>query len=161
NDGFHINSSEYVNISNCNVACQDDACALFGSNKFVTVTNSSFSTRWSIFRFGGGTAENITVSNCVIYETYGCVVKMRWGGGNRIENVSFSNLIMNNVTGPISIGLGSASRNPQQAAGAPRPNGIVRNVSFNGIRATVLSEGRQYPDMPIKNNFRPGETRTC
>ena len=39
NDGFHINSSQYVNIVNCNVMCQDDACALFGSNKFVTVTN--------------------------------------------------------------------------------------------------------------------------
>ncbi|HEV8377254.1 MAG TPA: glycosyl hydrolase family 28 protein, partial [Tepidisphaeraceae bacterium] len=61
NDGFHFNSSQYVNISNCNIACQDDACALFGSNKFVTITNCSFSTRWSIFRFGGGQCENITI----------------------------------------------------------------------------------------------------
>ena len=79
NDGFHFNSSQYVNIANCNISCQDDACALFGSNKFVTVTNCSFSTRWSIFRFGGGEAENITVSNCIIYETYGCPIKMSCG----------------------------------------------------------------------------------
>ena len=163
NDGFHINSSEYVHIVNCDVACQDDACALFGSNKFVTVTNSTFSTRWSIFRFGGGEAENITVSNCVIYDTYGCVIKARFGAGSRMENVSFSNLIMNNVTGPISIGLDSSRRAPQAGAPAapPRPNGIVRNLTFSGIRATVLSEGRQFADMPFKNNFRPGETRTC
>jgi polygalacturonase len=64
NDGFHFISCEYVHISNCDIQCQDDACALFGSCKFVTVTNSSFSTRWSVFRFGGGVAENITVSNC-------------------------------------------------------------------------------------------------
>jgi hypothetical protein len=32
---------------------------------------------------------------------------------------------------------------------------------FNGIRATVVSEGRQFADMPFRNNFRPGETRTC
>ena len=163
NDGFHINSSEYVHIVNCDVACQDDACALFGSNRFVTVTNSTFSTRWSIFRFGGGEAENITVSNCVVYDTYGCVIKARFGAGSRMENISFSNLIMNNVTGPIHIGLDS-TRRPQQAGApesAPRPKGIVRNLMFSGIRATVLSEGRQYPDMPIKNNFRPGETRTC
>ena len=70
NDGFHINSSEHVHIANCDVVCQDDACALFGSNKYVTVTNCAFSTRWSVFRFGGGQAENITVSNCVIYDTY-------------------------------------------------------------------------------------------
>ena len=25
NDGFHFNSSQYVNIVNCNVQCQDDA----------------------------------------------------------------------------------------------------------------------------------------
>jgi polygalacturonase len=62
NDGFHINSSQYVHIVNCDVVCQDDACALFGSNKFVTVTNCTFSTRWSIFRFGGGEAENITIA---------------------------------------------------------------------------------------------------
>src|SRR5262250_2856821 len=30
NDGFHINSSEHVHIANCDVVCQDDACALFG-----------------------------------------------------------------------------------------------------------------------------------
>jgi hypothetical protein len=148
NDGFHINSSQFVAIANCHVECQDDACALFGSNKFVTVTNSSFSTRWSIFRFGGGEAENITVSNCVIYDTFGSVVKMRCGAGSRMENISFSNLIMRNVTGPISIGLAGAK-------------GIVRNVSFNGIRATVAAVGGQYADMPFKNNFRPGETRTC
>jgi hypothetical protein len=33
---------------NCDVQAQDDACALFGSCKFVTVTNSTFSTRWSV-----------------------------------------------------------------------------------------------------------------
>src|SRR5438874_4376899 len=35
NDGFHFISAEYVTVSNCNVQTQDDACALFGSCKFV------------------------------------------------------------------------------------------------------------------------------
>jgi hypothetical protein len=161
NDGFHLVSNEYVNISNCNVQCQDDACALFGSNRFVTVTNCTFSTRWSIFRFGGGEAENIAISNCVIYDTYGCPIKIRVSGGSRIENVSFSNLIMRNVTGPISVGLDSSYRRPAGEAASTRPNGIIRNLMFNGIQATVVSEGGQYADMPFKNNFRPGETRTC
>ena len=39
NDGFHFISSEYVSITNCNIRCQDDACALFGSCRFVMVTN--------------------------------------------------------------------------------------------------------------------------
>lgn len=160
NDGFHLVSNTYVNISNCNIVCQDDACALFGSNRFVTVTNCTFSTRWSIFRFGGGEAENISVSNCVIYETYGCPIKIRVSAGSRVENVSFANLIMRDVTGPISIGLDSAYR--RSSAETPtRPNGIVRNVMFSDIQATVVSQGGQFADMPFKNNFRPGETRTC
>ncbi len=110
NDGFHFISAQYVHITNCDVYCQDDACALFGSCKFVTVTNCSFSTRWSVFRFGGGEAENISVSNCLIYQTYGCPIKLRCGPGSRFENMTFSNLVMQNVTGPISIGLGNRSR---------------------------------------------------
>jgi Glycosyl hydrolases family 28 len=160
NDGFHINSSQYVHIINCDVLCQDDACALFGSNKFVTVTNCTFSTRWSVFRFGGGEAENITISNCVIYETYGCPIKMRCGARSRFENITFSNLIMKDVTGPISIGLDSSRRG--SSAGNSQPTkGIVRNIAFNGIRATVVAEGRQHKDLPWPQKFRPGETRSC
>ncbi|HEX6731763.1 MAG TPA: glycosyl hydrolase family 28 protein, partial [Pyrinomonadaceae bacterium] len=160
NDGFHINSSQYVHISNCDIVCQDDACALFGSNKFITVSNCTFSTRWSVFRFGGGEAENIAVSNCVIYDTYGCPIKARFGARSRFENITFSNLIMRNVTGPISIGLDSTRRNPNQNA-APPVKGVVRNINFNGIRAMVVAQGKQHDDLPWPQRFRPGETRQC
>ena len=162
NDGFHINSSKYVHIANCDVACQDDACALFGSNKFVTVMNCTFSTRWSVFRFGGGEAENITITNCVIYDTYGCPIKMRCGARSRFENISFSNLIMKNVTGPITVGLDSSRRNGSTSPSVPPSGkGIIRNISFNGIRGFVVAEGRQHADLPWPQKFRPGETRQC
>jgi hypothetical protein len=155
NDGFHFISAQHVYMSNCDVQCQDDACALFGSCQFVTVTNCSFSTRWSVFRFGGGVAENITVSNCLIYDTYGCPIKIRGGEGPRIENVSFSNLVMKNVTGPISICLGPRNRQ------ADKPTeGIVRNISFRGIRATV-SVPVQFPDVPFTSAYNPGEIKSC
>lgn len=157
NDGFHFVASEYVHVSNCDVECQDDACALFGSCKFITVSDCSFSTRWSVFRFGGGEAENITVSNCIIYEAYGCPIKMRCSPGSRFENISFSNLVMKGVTGPISIGLGPqnpASKNVQQSPG------IVRNISFNNIQATVVKP------VPLRgsefsSNYNPGEIFSC
>jgi polygalacturonase len=160
NDGFHINSSRYVHVINCDITCQDDACALFGSNKFVSVTNCTFSTRWSVFRFGGGEAENITISNCVIYDTYGCPIKARIGARSRLEDIIFSNLVLRNVTGPITIGLDSTRRNPDPNA-SPPPRGIVRNIKFNGIRATVVAEGKQHEDLPWPQKFRPGETRQC
>ncbi|HWC18746.1 MAG TPA: glycosyl hydrolase family 28 protein [Terriglobales bacterium] len=167
NDGFHFISCERVHISNCDIECQDDACALFGSCKFVTVTNCSFSTRWSVFRFGGGVAENIAVSNCLIYQTFGCPIKMRCGPGSRFENMSFSNLVMDGVTGPISINLGPrrpgvtaqtpSPSEPMEAIGAP---GVVRNIVFRGIHATVVVP-EQFPDVPFTSAYNPAEIKSC
>jgi polygalacturonase len=160
NDGFHFNSCEYVQVSNCEIRCQDDACALFGSNKFVTITNCAFSTRWSVFRFGGGEAQNITVSNCLIYETYGCPIKLSSGGNSRIENLSFSNIVMKNVTGPVGIGFsGQSGRN--QAADAAPSSGYVRNLSFHNIRATLVTVPVQHSDMPFIPKVYPGEQNSC
>jgi len=159
NDGFHFISSENVHVTNCDVETQDDACALFGSCRLVTVANSTFSTRWSVFRFGGGNPENVTVSNCVIYNTYGCPIKMHFGPASRVENIMFSNLILRDVTGPISININTARRDANTAGQPAR--GYVRNISFHNIRGSVVSEGRQYEDMTFSQNYRPGETRQC
>ncbi len=160
NDGFHFISSQYVHVSNCDVQSQDDACALFGSCRNVTVTNCTFSTRWAVFRFGGGNPENITISNCVIYETYGCPIKMQFGPESRAQNILFSNLVMQDVTGPISIDLNN--RRPQDGgADTSTEKGFVRNIMFNGIRARVLAKGRQFPDIPFEQRYRPGEMRQC
>jgi polygalacturonase len=162
NDGFHFNDSRYVHIDGCDVRCQDDACALFGSNKFVTVANCSFSTRWSIFRFGGGSSENITVTNCLIYETFGCVIKMGAGRNSRHENMIFSNLIFRDVTGPISLGLSDQRRTPRPGQeDQPSEPGVVRNIVFSNIHGNVVASGRKYDDMHWEQGYRPGETRTC
>jgi len=160
NDGFHFISCEHVHVSDCDVQSQDDACALFGSCRNVTITNSTFSTRWSVFRFGGGNPENIVISNCVVYETFGCPIKMHFGRDSQVQNVLFSNLILQDVTGPISIDLAPNARGGDTPSEAPG-NGFVRNIMFKGLRAHVVSEGQQFPDMPFKSGYRPGETRQC
>lgn len=156
NDGFHFNDSSYVHISNCDVACQDDACALFGSNQFVTITNCTFSTRWSVFRFGSGKAQNITVTNCVIMETYGCPIKISTGRG-QLENFIFSNIIMRNVTGPIGIGFSGTSRN-NSVSDEPT---FVRNIVFSNIQATVVTRPVDHPEIPFVVKPFPGEDYTC
>ncbi|HLP36059.1 glycoside hydrolase family 28 protein [Lacibacter sp.] len=160
NDGFHFNNSEYVHIINCDVQCQDDACALFGSNKFVTISNCSFSTRWSIFRFGGGESQNITVTNCLIYDTYGCPIKIS-AGNARIENLTFSNIIMRNVTGPIGIGFSGPSRNNSNNNPQPTTKPFIRNIVFNGIRATVAAKPIDHPDIHFGVTIREGEKNSC
>jgi hypothetical protein len=70
--------------------------------------------------------------------------------------MSFSNLVMNGVTGPISIGLGPQRTGTESDA----PPGIVRNISFNGIRATV-SKPAMLPDAPYGASHNPGEVFSC
>jgi polygalacturonase len=159
NDGFHFISCEYVHLANCTVLCQDDACALFGSCRSVTVTNSTFSTRWSVFRFGRGVAENITVSNCVLDQVYGCPFKFQGTPGSRFENMSFSNILLKDVTGPISISVGPSQRESEGAASDPP--GIVRNIAFSNIHGTVVGEPPPLADYPFKSTYRPGEIRSC
>ncbi len=132
NDGFHFISATHVHISNCTVESQDDACALFGSCQNVTVTNCEFSTRWSVFRFGGGHAKDITISNCLLYEVFGCPIKMHCGPGSRFERISFSNLVMRDVTGPISIGVGPPARSRRP------PEGSSTNVADQATAAEAV-----------------------
>jgi hypothetical protein len=106
-----------------------------------------FSTRWSVFRFGGGNPENVLVNNCVIHHTYGCPIKLHFRGDSKARNLVFSNLVMDDVTGPIGIHISGQSQ--------------VRDIRFHNIRATVVGEGRQYEDMAFAQNYRPGETRQC
>jgi polygalacturonase len=159
NDGFHFNDCEYVHVINCDIQCQDDACALFGSNKFVTVINCSFSTRWSIFRFGGGESQNIAVTNCLIYDTYGCPIKISAGRAS-IENFTFSNIIMRNVTGPIGIGFSGSSNNSNNSTqSTSKP--FIRNIVFNAIRATVVARPIDHPDIHFGVTVREGEKNSC
>jgi len=158
NDGFHFISCEFVHVADCDIQTQDDACALFGTCRFITVTNSTFSTRWSVFRFGGGNPENVTVSNCVIYQTYGCPIKMHFGPSSRVQNLTFSDLVLQDVTGPISIDLNNRGRNNAESTAE---RGFLRRISFRNIRASVVSEGRQFEDIAFNQNYRPGETRQC
>jgi hypothetical protein len=155
NDGFHFISTQHVMVSNCTVKAQDDACAMFGSCKYITITNCFFSTRWSVFRFGGGYAENIAISNCLLDEVYGCPIKFQGGADTRFENISFSNLLLKNVTGPISISLGGADDAKGSAA-------VARNISFSHLYGTVTANvPSQLAESDMANSARPGERNSC
>jgi hypothetical protein len=173
NDGFHFISTTHVHMANCSVESQDDACALFGSCQNITITNCEFSTRWSVFRFGGGHAKDIAISNCLIYEVFGCPIKMRCGPKSRFERISFSNLVMRNVTGPISIGNGAPSRRLRQledhaggtnsvsSAAAPMPvgtNPLSVAASASGTSTNDLQSLMNEPD-PEDLKAKPGICR--
>jgi hypothetical protein len=85
--------------------------------------------------------------------------------------MSFSNLVMKNVTGPISIGLGGHRRSqsgaaiqtnapPAQSKEEDRPPGICRNISFSNIQA-IVSVPVPLADVPFTSKYNPGEIKSC
>src|SRR5215472_8707577 len=179
NDGFHFISNQFVTVSNCIVLSQDDACAMFGSCQFISITNCIFSTRWSVFRFGGGSVQNITVSNCVLYQVYGCPIKFQGNPGSRYENLAFSNLIFQDVTGPIHVGMGPRPVRPTDPGAPAKPatddmaaasasvSGIntppasLRNLSFTNIHGTVTTNPGQIAESKVSSSANPGEKYSC
>ena len=160
NDGFDITDCEDVFASNCKINCGDDAFALQGGGRNIVITNCLISTRWAAFRMGPdarGIYRDICVSNCVVYDTYGSAIKLQEVEGGVMENILFDNIIMENVTGPISIRLGGylGWKHDRKES---FPIGTFRNVQFSNIRAKVADNA--YPLAHEVPPF-PGEQKSC
>jgi hypothetical protein len=147
NDGIDLMNTRHVFISDCTLMCEDD-CICFQNMsdelpvQDIVITNCVMSTRWAAIRSGGahrGGIRNVTVSNCVIRDTYGCGIKLQISGNGTMENMTFSNIVMENVSCPISLRLGNHHYNGENRDTA-FPFGTMRNILFNNIRASVLDE---------------------
>jgi hypothetical protein len=160
NDGFDLTLCEDVMISDCHIDCGDDAIALKEGGLRIVVTNCIISTRWAAVRLGPesmGVFRDIAVSNCVIYDTYGAAIKIQEVEGGVMENISFDNLVMNHVTGPISLRLGGYLGWRHERAES-LPIGVLRNIRFSNIQATIADDA--YP-LPNEVPAFPGEKKSC
>ena len=160
NDGFDLTLCEDVTISDCHIDCGDDAIALKEGGLHITVTNCIISTRWAAVRIGPeslGVFRDIAVSNCVIYDTYGSAIKIQEVEGGVMENISFDNLVMDHVTGPISLRLGGYLGWRQEREES-LPIGVLRNIRFSNIRAAIADNA--YP-LPHEVPAFPGEKKSC
>jgi len=165
NDGIDLMSTQNVCISDCTIICQDDAICFQDMSdedpvRDIVVTNCIMSTRWAAIRSGGahrGGIRNVTVSNCVIYDTYGCGIKLQISGNAVMENMTFSNIVMENVSSPISLRFGNHHYNNEQRD-ERFPFGTMRNLMFNNIRANVVDERTLRASVP---DLYEGEERQC
>lgn len=150
NDGFDLVDCENVRISNCDFDCQDDAIALKESCKKIAISNCVISSHCAAIRIGPeshGGFEDITVSNCIIHDTFHGGIKIQMCEGGWVENATFSNIVMNNVTTPIRIRLvswdaakmGLLPADGYDVVRGPdaMQAGAIRNVSFSNIEIKV------------------------
>lgn len=159
-DGIDIDGCQNVLVSDCNVACSDDAICLKSGMlrpcKNVAIANCIIRTRWGAIKFGTasqGGFENVSISNCAIYDTWGCGIKLCLVNGGRVDNVTISNITMDNVTGPIFLRLGDRGSKFGHERGLPP--GVFRNVLISNIRARVAKTVRR--DVDQSNEPTPAE----
>ncbi len=144
-DGIHCETCQNVHISNCELACGDDAICVTSVNsrepgvcENVTVSNCTLSSRSAGVRLGYGmnTVRNCVFENLVIRDSNrGLGLFVRQQGS--VENVLFNNIVIQTRlhTGhwwgkgePIHISV-----LPDRESGTPL--GRVRNVTFSNILA--------------------------
>ncbi|MBR7098912.1 MAG: hypothetical protein IKC59_05805 [Clostridia bacterium] len=154
NDGIHINSSRNVTISNCDITCGDDCLVVRANNaslpenkvcEKVSVTNCNLTSYSGGIRIGWkncGVIRNCTFSNLVMTDTSVGIdihlphftfdpTKMYIIDCGReatlIENISFDNIMMDNVYAePVKILIHDDPETKVEA---------IRNLYFSNIHA--------------------------
>ena len=113
----------------------------------VVITNCILSSDCAAIRVGPDAVENIErvcVSNCVIRDTRLNGIKIQMAFGVVMRDMVFSNMVMDNVTGPISLRLAGW----KMGAGniwavfddSHWEKGELRNILFENIRARVPAD---------------------
>ncbi len=148
-DGIDVDGCQDVFISNCNIHSGDDSIALKTIEpgapcRDVVITNCILSSLCAAIRVGPDAVcdiERVCASNCVIRDTGMNGVKIQGAFGVVMRDMVFSNMVMDNVTGPISLRLAGW----KMGAGniwavfddSHWEKGQLRNIRFENIRARV------------------------
>lgn len=169
NDGIHVNCSQNVTISDCNITCGDDCIVVRAYSaplkkntvcEKVAVTNCNLTSHTCAVRVGwinDGVMRDCTFSNlnitesrmgiCMYLPANPAAARMSDQGfeATLIENISFSNITIDrSYQAPIRIQIDEHNRCT-----------AVRNIYFNGIHA--FSAGMPVicgrPDCHVQNVF--------
>ncbi len=151
-DGLDIDGCQDVYIANCNIHSGDDCIALKTIEpgapcRDVVITNCILSSDCAAIRVGPDAVENIErvcASNCIIRDTRLNGIKIQAAFGVAMRDMVFSNMVMDNVTGPISLRLAGW----QLGAGnvwavfddSKWEQGELCNILFENIRARVPAD---------------------
>lgn len=116
NDGIDLDGCENVLIENCEIHSHDDAICLKSSKnpcRNIVVRNCNVSSKTAALKFGtssSGGFIDVDISNCHFFDCPMGAIKLQSVDGGRMENVSISRIVMENVGCPLFIRLGNRGR---------------------------------------------------
>lgn len=142
-DGLDIDSSTDVSISGCNIRTNDDAICFKTTTaspcRNIRVTDCVLESDCSGVKLGTesvGDFSDIHVSRCTLRNCGVVALKVTPVDGGSVENITFSDLKIEDSTGPIFIATGSRGRRYTDQA-CPKRRSHIRNVSFRNIDITT------------------------
>ena len=156
NDGFDLDGCKNVLIENCNIYSGDDAiCPKSTTDNLcenIIVRNCKVTSHTAAFKCGTssrGGFKNIKVTNCDFSGTKMGAIKLLLVDGGILEDITISDIVMNNVEGPIFIRLGNRGRTydkPTEQVYCKAVNkegakvGSIKNIKIRNIKAVIESE---------------------
>jgi polygalacturonase len=167
-DGIDATGKNVV-IKNSYISCGDDNIAFGGrGSQNIYVENCSFGTGHglSIGSYTGGGLDGLTVTNCYFEGTSnGIRSKSARGRGGLVQNLSYTNLVMRNVSNPINMLSyypklpANVTSDPAQAITADTPywkNVTIASLDASGASVPVNLCG--LPEAPLQNFTLRGVT---
>ncbi len=144
-DGLDIDACRNVRVSNCHINSGDDGICLKSRAEAacenITVTNCTVSCNASAIKLGtesNGGYRNIAISNCTVFDTRISGIDIIEVDGGLCENVTVSNIVMDNVKGAaIFVRLCNRGR-PLSAADPAPPVGAMRHIQISNVTATRI-----------------------
>lgn len=144
-DGIDIDSCERVIITGCNIDCQDDAICLKSTSgkvcRDIVISDCVITTHCNAFKCGTesiGGFENVTLTNCTIFDTRLAGVAIYSVDGGTVKNFTISNLVMDNIGAPFSLRRGARYLNPYPGGQKDTP-GEFSGVTIRDIEATNVT----------------------
>ncbi|WP_343329307.1 glycoside hydrolase family 28 protein [Polaribacter staleyi] len=140
-DGLDFDGCTRVRVSNSNFDNSDDCICLQTSRsdkpcKDIVITNNIFRSKWAGIRIGllsKGDIESVTVSNCTFRDIEDAGLKIQQNEGGEMKNMTFSNLVMENVPRPIFMTFCQQRMSVDTPKGQIEPIKRMHGFYFNNI----------------------------
>jgi polygalacturonase len=164
NDGIDIDGCQDVRVKDCDIISGDDAlCFKTTSSKMacsnIVVTGMRLKSNQGAIKMGTESMapfENITISDCYIYDTKNGGIKLLTVDGAHLRNVQISNINMVDVRTPMLIRLGSRLSVFRKGKDTQQPTGTLENVVIRNVKAKASANAQLKPPSGILITGVPG-----
>jgi hypothetical protein len=169
NDGMDIDGCQDVTIKDCDVVSGDDAlCFKTTSSKMackdIVISGLRLKSGQGAIKIGTESMapfENISITQCYIYDTTNGGIKLLSVDGARINNIDISDITMVEVKTPILIRLGARLSVFRKDQDTQQPIGTLENVTIRNVKGKAADNAQLMPpsgilitgipDHPVKN----------